>query len=156
MPTAAAIDIETLQLLGAIVEQAPDAIIFADREGLIRVWNRGAQHLFGYAAAEVIGRTLDVIIPERLRLAHWDGFNAALERGRTKYEGRALTTRSVHKDGHKLYVDLSFALIRDGTGSVAGALATGRDSTPHRDAQSALRDRIATLEKELQSKSGPA
>jgi PAS domain S-box-containing protein len=73
MPTAAAIDIETLQLLGAIVEQAPDAIIFADREGLIRVWNRGAQHLFGYAAAEVIGRTLDVIIPERLRLAHWMG-----------------------------------------------------------------------------------
>jgi PAS domain S-box-containing protein len=156
MRTTAAIDIETLRLLGAIVEQAPDAIVFADREGLIRVWNRGAEHLFGYATEEVIGRTLDVIIPERLRLAHWHGFTAALESGRTKYEGRALTTRSMHKNGRKLYVDLSFALIRDATGSVAGALAIGRDSTPHRDAQNALRDRIAALEKALESKSGPA
>ncbi len=123
-------DIAHLELLGAIVEQAPDAIIFADREGLIRVWNRSAERLFGYPAAEVTGRSLDVIIPERFRLAHWEGFKAALASGRTKYEGRALTTRSTHKDGSKLYVDLSFSLVRDRAGAVTGALAIGRNRPP--------------------------
>jgi len=155
MQATAAFDIDA-PLSGAIIEQAPDAIIFADREGLIRVWNAGAERLFGYAAAEVTGRTLDVIIPERLRQAHWDGFNAALESGRTKYDGRALTTRSTHKDGSRLYVDLSFALIRDATGAVAGALAIGRDASPHRQEQSALRDRIAALEKALQDNLDPS
>jgi PAS domain S-box-containing protein len=136
-----------LELLAAIVEQAPDAIIFADREGLIRVWNRGAERVFGHTATEVTGRSLDVIIPERLRGAHWDGFNAALATGRTKYDGRALTTRSMHKDGSRLYVDLSFALVRDGAGAIVGALAIGRDCTARHEAQSALRDRVAALEK---------
>jgi PAS domain S-box-containing protein len=153
MQKAPEIDVGHLELLGAIVEQAPDAIIFADREGLIRVWNRGAERVFGHIAAEVIGRSLDIIIPERLRRAHWDGFNAALASGRTKYEGRALTTRSTHKDGSKLYVDLSFALVRDKSGSVVGALAIGRDGTAHRDAQSAMRDRIAALEQALEAAS---
>ncbi len=116
-------------LFQAIVEQAPDAIIFADREGAIRVWNRGAEAVFGYAAAEVLGNSLDVIIPERLRRAHWEGFRRAIDTGQTKFGGRVLTTRSVHKDGSKLYVDLSFGLIRDEAGAIAGALAVGRDCT---------------------------
>ena len=116
-------------LFQAIVEQAPDAIIFADREGAIRVWNRGAEAVFGYAAAEVLGNSLDVIIPERLRRAHWEGFRRAIDTGQTKFGGRVLTTRSVHKDGSKLYLDLSFGLIRDEAGAIAGALAVGRDCT---------------------------
>ena len=116
-------------LYQAIVEQAPDAIIFADREGAIRVWNRGAEAVFGYAAAEVLGSSLDVIIPERFRRAHWDGFRRAIDTGQTKYADRVLTTRSVHKDGRKLYVDLSFGLIRNGAGAIVGALAVGRDCT---------------------------
>jgi PAS domain S-box-containing protein len=113
----------------AIVEQAPDAIIFADREGAIRVWNRGAEAVFGYAAAEVLGNSLDVIIPERLRSAHWEGFRRAFDTGQTKHGDRVLTTRAVHKDGSKLYVDLSFGLIRNGSGVIVGALAIGRDCT---------------------------
>jgi PAS domain S-box-containing protein len=116
-------------LFQAIVEQAPDAIIFADREGAIRVWNRGAEAVFGYAAAEVLGSSLDVIIPERLRRAHWEGFRRAVDTGQTKYADRVLTTRSVHKDGSKLYVDLSFGLIRNEAGAITGALAVGRDCT---------------------------
>jgi PAS domain S-box-containing protein len=116
-------------LFQAIVEQAADAIIFADREGAIRVWNRGAETVFGYAAAEVLGNSLDVIIPERLRRAHWEGFRRAIDSGQTKNAGRVLTTRSVHKDGSKLYVDLSFGLIRNEAGTIAGALAVGRDCT---------------------------
>ena len=116
-------------LFQAIVEQAADAIIFADREGAIRVWNRGAETVFGYAAAEVLGNSLDVIIPERLRRAHWEGFRRAIDSGQTKNAGRVLTTRSVHKDGSKLYVDLSFGLIRNEAGAITGALAVGRDCT---------------------------
>ena len=116
-------------LFQAIVEQAPDAVIFADRDGAIRVWNRGAESIFGYAAAEVLGNSLDVIIPERLRNAHWQGFRNAIDTGLTKYTGRVLTTRSAHKNGEKLYVDLSFNLVRDQDGAIVGALAIGRDCT---------------------------
>jgi PAS domain S-box-containing protein len=116
-------------LFQAIVEQAPDAIIFADREGAIRVWNHRAEAIFGYAAAEVLGNSLDLIIPERFRHAHWEGFRRAVDSGQTKYGDRVLTTRSVHKDGSKLYVDLSFGLIRNEAGAIAGALAVGRDCT---------------------------
>ena len=151
MQASPAIDIAHLELSAAIVEQAPDAIIFADREGLIRVWNRGAERLFGHSAAEVIGCSLDIIIPERLRRAHWDGFDAALATGRTKYDGRALTTRATHKNGGKLYVDLSFTLVVDRAGAVTGALAIGRDGTAHREAQDAWRERIAALEEALRA-----
>ena len=129
MPPAHEFENANFNLFQAIVEQAPDAIIFADREGAIRVWNRGAEAVFGYAAAEVLGNSLDVIIPERLRRAHWEGFRRAIDTGQTKFGGRMLTTRSVHKDGSKLYVDLSFGLIRDEAGAIAGALAVGRDCT---------------------------
>ncbi|HWJ46717.1 MAG TPA: PAS domain S-box protein [Candidatus Udaeobacter sp.] len=129
----------------AIVEQAPDAIIFADRDGSIRVWNRGAESIFGYAAAEVLGKSLDVIIPERLRHAHWEGFHRAISTGETKYGRRVLTTRSVHKNGSKLYVDLSFGLVRDGAGAVTGALAVGRDCTARYLAEGAPRAGAAAL-----------
>ncbi len=120
---------ENLSLFEAIVEHAPDAIIFADRGGAIRVWSRAAETIFGYSAAEVVGGNLDVIIPERFRAAHWKGFERAIETGATKYGGRVLTTRSVRKDGRKLYVDLSFSILRDPAGQATGAVAIARDCT---------------------------
>ena len=140
-----------LNLFQAIVEQAPDAIIFADRGGAIRVWNRGAEIVFGYAAAEVLGKSLDVIIPERLRDAHWEGFRRAIDTGQTKYGNRVLTTRSVHKNGSKLYVDLSFGLLKDEAGAVIGAMAVGRDGTARYLSDGALRARVAELEKKKDS-----
>ena len=89
----------------ALVEQAPVSIIVADREGLIRVWNRASEALFGHCAREALGRSLDIIIPEHLRQAHWDGYDRSLATGTTKYLGQVMTTRAVHKDGRKLYVD---------------------------------------------------
>lgn len=146
MQLAHAFENADFNLFQAIVEQAPDAIIFADREGAIRVWNRGAEAVFGYAAAEVLGASLDLIIPERLRRAHWEGFRRAVGTGQTKYADRVLTTRSVHKDGSKLYLDLSFSLIRNEAGAIVGALAVGRDCTARHLAQGALRARAAQLE----------
>ena len=126
--TAACADTDS-DLYRALVDQAPDVIIFADRNGAIRVWNHGAETVFGHSAAEVLGESLDVIIPERLRKAHWDGFHKAVNSGQTKYRNQVLTTRSVHKDGSKLYVELSFGLVRDGRGAIVGSLAIGRDCT---------------------------
>jgi PAS domain S-box-containing protein len=145
-----------LNLFQAIVEQAPDAVIFADRDGAIRVWNHGAETVFGYSAAEVLGNSLDVIIPERLRRAHWEGFHRAIDTGQTKYGDRVLTTRSVHKDGTKLYVDLSFGLVRDAAGAVAGALAIGRNCTVRYLSDRALRARIAELEERAKAGSKEA
>lgn len=133
-------------LFQAIVEQAPDAIIFADRDGAIRVWNHGAEAVFGYAAAEVLGKSLDVIIPERLRPAHWKGFHRAIAAGHTTYGNRVLTTRSVHKNGSKLYVELSFGLVRDEANAVTGAMAVGRDGTARYLSEGTLRARVAELE----------
>lgn len=151
MQLARAFENAHFDLFKAIVEQAADAIIFADCDGAIRVWNRGAETTFGYAAAEVLGGSLDVIIPERLRRAHWEGFRRAIASGQTKLGARALTTRSVHKNGSKLYVELSFSLVRNGAGAIAGALAVGRDCTARHLADSALRARVAELEEKAKA-----
>jgi len=90
-----------------------------------------------------------VIIPERLRRAHWEGFRRAVETGQTKQGGRIVTTRSVHKNGSKLYVELSFGLVRHRDGAVAGAFAIGRDGTARYVSDRALRERVSELEKEL-------
>ena len=122
-----------------MIEQAGDAIIFIDSTGAVQVWNRGAEKLFGYSADEARNNSLDVIIPESLRQAHWVGFHKAVESGRTRHGDRVLTTKAIHKDGHKLYVDLHFCLVRDGAGAVAGALAIGRDCTERYLAEKARR-----------------
>lgn len=156
MEQAGEFEIAGPDLCEAIVEQAPDAIIFADCGGAIRLWNRGAETVFGYSAAEVLGSSLDVIIPERLRSAHWEGFHRAIASGQSKYGDRVLTTRSVHKDGSKRYVDLSFGLVRDRAGTVAGALAIGRDCTSRFLSDKALRARVLALEEKLEIASGGA
>jgi PAS domain S-box-containing protein len=123
----------------ALVEQLPVSVILANREGLITVWNRASEALFGFSAQEVLGKSLDVIIPEHLRKAHWDGFNRSLASGQTKYSGRVMTTRAVHRDGRKLYVDFSFGMLKDASGEVVGAMAVGRDITERYLAERAKR-----------------
>jgi PAS domain S-box-containing protein len=130
----------------AIVDQAPDAIIFADPGGIIRIWNRGAERIFGYPAAEALGASLDLIIPERFRRAHWEGFQRAIDTGRTKYADRVLTTRSAHRDGSNLYGDLSIGLVTVDGGAILGAHAIGRECTARYAADAALRARLAALE----------
>ena len=138
---------ETRNLALAIVEQVADAIIFADRQGVIRLWNPAAEAVFGFSADEMIGQSLDLIIPERLRPAHWKAFHQAIEAGRTRLGRRALITRSVHKSGARLYVDLSFAIVRDAAGEVAGAVAVARDATDRHTSETTMKQRLAELEK---------
>ncbi len=140
----------------AIVDQAPDAIIFADTGGLIRVWNSGAERIFGHMAADVIGGPLDIIIPERMLAAHNKGFDHAVSTGEMKYVNKVLTTRSMHKDGSQIYIDMSFGMVRDEAGKIQGALAVARDITERFASEKAQRVRIAELEKTVQEKSGNA
>lgn len=113
----------------ALVDQLPVSVIVADREGRITAWNRASVALFGFTAAEAIGQSLDLIIPERLREAHWQGFDRALASGTTKYAGKVMTTRAIHKDGRKLYVEFSFGMLADESGAVTAVTAVGRDGT---------------------------
>jgi PAS domain S-box-containing protein len=138
-------------LAQALIEHLADAVIFADRAGLIQVWNAGAEAVFGYSSDEVLGRRLDVLIPERLRPAHWAGFDAAIETGHMKHGRESMTTRSIHRDGTDLYVDLSFALVKDDTGRVMGAVAVARDITSRFRAEKESRRHIAELEAQVRA-----
>ncbi|GGI17230.1 PAS domain-containing protein [Oxalicibacterium faecigallinarum] len=139
-----------------IVDQATDAIIFADRDGLVRVWNAGAERIFGHKAEDVIGGTLDIIIPERMVDAHNKGFNHALATGQMKYVNKVLTTRSMHKDGSRIYIDMSFDMVRDANGTILGALAIARDVTERQANDAATRVKMAELEKALAEKADKA
>jgi PAS domain S-box-containing protein len=85
--------------------------------------------MFGFSAAEAIGQSLDIIIPERLREAHWRGFHAAIASGRTRLNGRPTVTRALHKSGATLYVEMSFAMVCATSGEVIGSVAVARDAT---------------------------
>jgi len=134
-------------LAEAIVAQTPDAIVFSDREGVIRLWNRGAEVLFGFAASEAVGASLDIIIPERFRAAHWAGFRRAVAAGQVRHGARVRTTRAIHRFGHKLYVELSFALVHDRSNAVIGSVAVGRDCSDRYLGEKAMRERLAQLER---------
>ncbi|MCC7458508.1 MAG: PAS domain S-box protein [Nitrospira sp.] len=122
--------VSALDLPRAIVEQAAEAVVFSDCDGVIRLWNRGAERLFGFATTEALGASLDLIVPEHLRRPHWDGYRRAIETGALRNTGgKPLVTRSLHKSGRRLYVEFSFGLARDPRGGVVGAFAIGRDCT---------------------------
>jgi PAS domain S-box-containing protein len=118
---------ENLEVFRLVVDQGPDAVIFADRQGVIQIWNNAAVDLFGYLPKEAIGRSLDIIIPEHLRHAHWESFGKAVSSGHTKHGRRALKTRATHKAGQKLYVSLAFSVVKDREGKAIGAMATARE-----------------------------
>jgi PAS domain S-box-containing protein len=112
-----------------ILEQVADAVIYANRAGEIVRWNRASSDMFGFSAKEALGRSLDLIIPERLRASHWNGFNAAMTKGVTKLKGRPTLTRALHKSGRKLYVEMTFAIVKGDEGEVLGSVAMARDVT---------------------------
>ena len=130
-----------------IVEDAPDVIIFADREGVIRLWNAGAQAVFGYQPEEALGKTLDLIVPERLRERHWEGVRRVIATGVTRY-GREelLAVPAIGKDGGRISVEFSIVMLRDAAGEPLGIAAILRDVTQRWQEQQQLRKRLAALE----------
>ena len=129
-----------------LIEQSPDAVIFAGLDGVITVWNTAATRVFGQEADDAIGKDLNIIIPEQFRDAHWKGFDRALADGVTKYVGQVLPTRALRADGETIYVELGFAIIKDASGIVSGAVATARDITERFNRDRETRRKLRELE----------
>jgi PAS domain S-box-containing protein len=129
-----------------IVETVGDAVIFADRDGIIRLWNRAAEGIFGYAEAEAVGQSLDLIIPERQHDLHWKGCGKALLDGVTKYWSENLSVPAVTKDGERISIEFTINLLRDGDGKVLGTVAVVRNVTARWIREKVLRQRLAFLE----------
>jgi PAS domain S-box-containing protein len=138
-----------------IVDAMPEAVVYADREGIIRLWNRGAETIFGYRRQDVLGHTLDVIIPERWRARHWDGYRAVMRTGVTRYGRELLAVPASRSDGTRISIEFSIMLPRDASGQVLGAVAIVRDVTARREQEQELRKRLATLEASARRADGP-
>ena len=133
-------------LCRSIVETVGDAVIFADRDGIIRLWNQAAEGIFGYTEAEVVGQSLDLIIPERQRDLHWKGYGKAMLDGVTKYGSETLSVPAVTKDGERISIEFTINLLRDGDGKVLGTVAVVRNVTARWIREKELRQRLAFLE----------
>ncbi|MGH3626455.1 MAG: PAS domain-containing protein, partial [Sciscionella sp.] len=139
------------RLAQAVVAEAPEAIVVANVQGLIVAWNRGAEKMFGYAASEVLGASLDVIIPEKLRARHWAGWEKVVATGVTQYgDDQLLAVPATHRDGRRLSLEFSIALLRDETGDPAAFSAVMREVSERRRAEQGLRRRLAELESQGQ------
>jgi PAS domain S-box-containing protein len=124
----------------------PEALIFCDLQGTIRYWNAGAEQVFGWRADEALGQNLDLIIPERMRAAHWAGFEQAIARGGVKPGRSAMMTKALHKEKEAIYVEMSFNLVRDEEGkALIGSLAVAREATARFTEEKALRKQLAEL-----------
>ena len=130
-----------------IVSFAPDAILFSDNEGIIRLWNRGAEMLFGFSAAEAIDQSLDLIIPERLREVHWQGYHRVMATGETRYGKDLLAVPALHKDGHQLSCEFSIVMLKDAQGKVLGITSIMRDVTERWQREKDLKQQLAALKK---------
>lgn len=144
------------QLCREIMEGTPDAVIVADREGVIRFWNAGAAAMFGYSAEQALGRSLDLVIPERQRERHWEGYRRVMATGVTRYgQGDLLAVPALRSDGSRISVEFTIVLLR-GNGQPAGAAAVMRDVTERWQRDRALRERLAALEAAAASTAGEA
>jgi PAS domain S-box-containing protein len=113
-----------------LVSGMPDAIIYADGEGLIRFWNAGATRIFGFAESEALGRSLDIIIPQRLRERHWAGYHETMRTGQSRYGGGdLLSVPAIRKDGAQISVEFTIVPFTDDGGRMIGIAAVMRDIT---------------------------
>ena len=129
-----------------IVQENSDAILFSDREGIIRLWNRGAEAMFGYSAAEAIGQSLDLFIPENLRGRHWEGYHKVMASGVTRYGTELLAAPGICKDGTRLSLEFSMVIVRGDDGAVLGTGAIIRDITARFKKEKEMKERLKALE----------
>ena len=97
--------------LRAFVEAAADAIIAAGADGKILYWNDAATRIFGFTAAQALGQSLDLIIPERFRARHWNGYREVMATGKTKYQSDVLRVPAQHRDGRALSIAFTVSLL---------------------------------------------
>jgi PAS domain S-box-containing protein len=137
-------------LCQSIVEQTQFAVIFSDHDGVIRFWNRGAEAMFGYTAEEAVGQSLDLVVPERHRARHWDGYHRVMATGVTKYGREMLAVPAARKDGTRISIEFTIVLLHAPTGERLGAAAIMQDVTARWQQQKQLKEHLAALEAKLE------
>ena len=132
--------------LKQLVEGAGDAIMVCDAQGAITLWNRAAERIFGFTEAEALGQSLDMIIPQRQRQRHWDGYHKTMETGITKYGADLLRVPALHKDGHTLSIAFTVSMLFSQSREVTGIVAMVRDETARFAEERKLRARLQEAE----------
>ncbi|HEY7725831.1 MAG TPA: PAS domain S-box protein [Anaeromyxobacteraceae bacterium] len=136
-----------------VVEGTPDGVLVCDRDGIIRAWNAGAERIFGFGAAEAVGRSMDIIIPERLRPRHWEGWKKTMATGATRYgAGDLLAVPALHKDGRTVSIEFSIQVLLGGDGKPAGSAAVVRDVTARFQRDKETKAKVRELEAKLGGK----
>jgi PAS domain S-box-containing protein len=143
------------QIYKQVVDFAQDGILFADRDGNIRVWNSGAETIFGYTSEEAIGKSLDLIVPEKLRERHWEGYNRVIDTGESRYGNELLKVPAIHKDGKRISVEFTIILIRGHRNEILGSAAIIRDITERWQHEKELKERLKFLEDQLELQKTP-
>jgi PAS domain S-box-containing protein len=139
-------DIERLPALAAqaLLETSADAVLVADRDGVIRVWNPGAARIFGFAAEAAIGRSLDIIIPENLRARHWEGWAHVIATGKSRYgAGDLLAVPAMTAEGRRISVEFTITPLTGDKGEIVGMAAILRDVTARFNEMRDLKRRLA-------------
>lgn len=134
--------IDFKELVGAI----GDAVVAADPAGAITLWNPAAERMFGHTEAEAMGKSLDIIIPQRQQQRHWDGYHKTMETGKTKYGNDVLRVPAMHKDGHTLSIAFTVAMLHTADGKISAIVAVVRDESARFAEDRALRKRLMELE----------
>ena len=129
-----------------LVNAVGDAVVVCDANGAITFWNPAAERLFGFAEKEALGQSLDLIIPERLRQRHWDGYNKTMQTGQTRYGNDVLRVPALHKDGRALSIAFTVAMLFSAENKVKVIIAVIRDETARFNEERVLRKRLAELE----------
>lgn len=132
-----------------LVESMADAVMVCDAQGLITLWNPAAERMFGFAEADALGHSMDMIIPQRQQQRHWDGYHKTMQTGITKYGHDLLKVPALHKDGHTLSIAFTVSLLLAADGTVNGIAAVVRDETERFTQDRETRKRIAQLEAQL-------
>jgi len=128
----------------AVLSSRSDAIIAADKNGKIIFWNAGAERMFGHPAASAIDQSLDIIIPERLRQRHWEGYRHVMDTGASRYgDGEILAVPGLRMDGSRISLEFTVSFLRDEHGQLSGLVAVLRDATERFEELRALRQRLA-------------
>ena len=130
----------------ALVQGAGDAIVVAGPDGSILLWNGAAERIFGYSKEEALGNSLDLIIPERFRNRHWQGYRQVMGTGKTRYGAEVLRVPAMRKDGQRLSIAFTVTLLYSPNQEVQAIAAILRDETRRWEEEQSLRQRVAQLD----------
>jgi PAS domain S-box-containing protein len=138
--------------LNQLVAGAADSIIVADAQGAIVLWNKASERIFGFTEADAMGKSLDLIIPERQRQRHWDGYDKTMETAVTRYGSSLLKVPALHKDGRTLSIAFTVSLLQSPDGKVTGIAAFVRDETERFAEDRKMRARLNEAEQLLKER----